>query len=161
MLPGWEPGSSRKGKGSAPHPLRSYTRMKALAHESLVRTGSPLSIHWKRSALPPVNRPSGGRRDLFIVFGELTWKTAVDGCWQLMTAVDSCSDIIIIIYSLRFISIPNFSSIRWSVAEILRFEVRIEQFWQTDRDTDRHRDIPRYRAPAGSEPKSLKTAPNV
>ena len=60
--------------------------------------------------------------------------------WHENTAVASCSDISIIIYSLRLINEPNFIWIRWSGADILRFEVWFEEFCQTDRDTDTDTD---------------------
>ena len=78
------------------------------------------------------------RRPLTLIF---VYRDVKNSCWQLMTAVDSCSDISIIIYSLRLISMPNFSSIRWSGAEILSIEVRFEQFCRRDTDTDRHSEI--------------------
>ena len=69
-----------------------------------------------------------------------TWKTAVDSCWQLMTASDSCYDISIIIYSLRLISMPNFSSIRWSGAEILKSDLN-NSFRQRDRQPFRDKGL--------------------
>ena len=78
------------------------------------------------------------RRPLTSIFGNRNMKNS---CWQLMTAVDSSSDISIIIYSLRLINEPNFIWIRWSGAEILRFEVWFEEFCL--REIDREREIDR------------------
>ena len=62
---------------------------------------------------------------------------------QLLTANDSCSVISIMIYILRLISMPNFSSIRWSGAELFSSKVKIEEFCLTEieRDRDSFRDI--------------------
>ena len=77
------------------------------------------------------------RRPITLILGNHNVKNS---CWQLMTAVDSCSDINIMIYILRLISVPNFIWIRGSGTEILRFKVRIEEYWQTWRQRERHWD---------------------
>ena len=62
--------------------------------------------------------------------------TAVNSCWQLMTADDICFDISIIIYIL---SVPNFSWIRWLGTELLSSKVRNEEFCRRDRQRNRDR----------------------
>ena len=105
------------------------------------------------------------RRPLTSIFGDCNMKNS---CWQLMTAIDSCSDISIMIYILRWLSVPNFISIRWSGAESFSSKVRIEEFSHTDIGTEIRTDSRRYRAPPRSEPKTSfideqdqrSTAPN-
>ena len=92
------------------------------------------------------------RRPLTSIFGDRDVKNS---CWQLMTAVDSCSDISIMIYILRWLSVPNFSSIRWSGAELFSSKVRIEELCL------RHRHIQRYRAPLRLVPTIFWSKPNT
>ena len=55
----------------------------------------------------------------------------------MMTAVDSWSDISIIICILRLISVTNISWFRWRRTKILSSKVRIEEFCHRQRQTDR------------------------
>ena len=82
-----------------------------------------------------------------------------------MTAVDSCSGISNIIYSLRLINEPNFILIRWAGDEIMKFEFWVEEFCQTDRerriDGETDRQIQRYKAPPRSEPKTASCSYHI